>query len=87
MTLEDEIRRQLNDDPRFADNEQAHEVLNSCILNLAQKVKDVEEYMVNLPTPDKVYYKPKGEEEYLNLKSNLDLIYSKLEALEARLNG
>lgn len=87
MTLEDEIQRQLQDDPRFADNDQAHEILNRCILSIAEKIKEIEEYLINVPTPDKVYYKPPGEEEYLNLKENFDLIYSKLDKLEARLNG
>ena len=35
-----------------------------------------------LPTPDKTYYKPEGQDEYLNIKGNYDQIYKRLKKLE-----
>ena len=31
-----------------------------------------EKYVQELPTPDKTYYKPEGQDECLNIKGNYD---------------
>ena len=35
-----------------------------------------------MPTPDKTFYKPEGEKDYMNYKENLDFIYERLDNLE-----
>ena len=35
-----------------------------------------------MPTVDKTYYKPKGYDDYLNVKQNYDIIYKRLTELE-----
>ena len=67
---------------RWADNAEAHQIINECLLSLAERLKKLEEYVINIPTPDKILYKPSGEEEYLNLKENYDLIYKSIEELK-----
>jgi|TARA_B100000035_G_scaffold315003_1_gene333419 hypothetical protein len=69
------------------DNAMAHDALNQCVEAIGSRIKGIEEYVQNLPTPDKILYKPKGVEDYLSLKENLDLIYDKLTALEEKVNG
>lgn len=66
---------------RWADNAEAHQIINECLVSLAERLKKLEEYVVHIPTPDKILYKPKGEEEYLSLKENYDLIYKSIEEL------
>jgi len=67
---------------RWEDNAEAHEIINECLVSLAERLKKLEEYVINIPTPDKILYKPSGEEEYLNLKENYDLIYKSIKELQ-----
>lgn len=67
-------------------NEDAHHIINDCILKLADRVVDLEKTVSalieahnKLLTVDKVQYKPPGSEDYLTIKENLDLIYKRLE--------
>lgn len=69
----------------WRDNEEAHEAINMCLMQIAEKIKAIEEYLTELPTPDKILYKPNGAEDYLNMKENYDEIYRRLEALEGGL--
>ena len=64
------------------DNEEAHKIVNECIIKIGERLKDIETAIQELPTPDKTYYKPIGAEEYLTLKQNLDTIYERLNKLE-----
>ena len=64
------------------DNGKAHEALNECILSLSNRIQDMEEYIVSLPTPDKILYKPYDSPDYLNFKENMDYIYNKIKRLE-----
>ncbi|AOO10448.1 hypothetical protein RW03080701_079 [Synechococcus phage S-RIM8] len=64
------------------DNEEAHKIVNECIIKIGERLKDIEDAIQELPTPDKTYYKPKGAEDYLTLKQNLDNIYERLDKLE-----
>ena len=64
------------------DNAKAHETLNECIVKLHDRIKELEEYIVNIPTPDKIWYKPYDAPDYLNFKENLDYIYAKIKKLE-----
>ena len=42
----------------------------------------MEKAISELPTPDKVFYKPEGHEDYLNIKGNYDEIYRRISELE-----
>jgi len=64
------------------DNEEAHEVINKCLVALGERLEALEKACAELPTPDKTYYKPDGYEEYLNLKGNYDEIYRRINKLE-----
>ncbi|AGH06764.1 hypothetical protein Fa020709_082 [Synechococcus phage S-RIM2] len=67
----------------WQDNTEAHEAINMCLVQIAERISEIEKYVSELPTPDKIMYKPKGVEEYLNMKQNYDEIYKRLEALES----
>jgi len=54
------------------------ELINKCIINLGERVKTIEEYVQNLTPASKIYYKPPGHDEYLDLKENFDTIYKRL---------
>ena len=56
--------------------------INECLLALNTRLEALEKHVSELPTPDKTYYKPEGEEDYLNIKGNYDLIYKRLKKLE-----
>ena len=55
--------------------------ITECVVKLNERVKALEEHIVTIPTPDKILYKPVGHEEYMNIKENLDYIYSLLGSL------
>lgn len=71
----------------WKDNQEAHEVINMCLGQIGERLAAIEKYLNELPTPDKIMYKPKGAEDYLNMKENYDEIYKRLEALESGLQG
>ena len=56
--------------------------INDCLKALHERLEAVEKYVQELPTPDKTYYKPEGQDEYLNIKGNYDQIYQRLKKLE-----
>lgn len=56
--------------------------IQQCLEAMAKRLADVESYVSELPTPAKTYYKPKGHEDYLNLKENFDELYKRIGALE-----
>ena len=62
--------------------EKAHKMVDECLITLNNRVQQIEEYIVKLPTPDKILYKPTNSEDHLTLKQNLDLIYLRLQKLE-----
>ena len=64
------------------DNGKAHEALNECIVALSNRIKDIEEFVITFPTPDKILYKPYDASDYMNFKDNMDYIYSKIKRLE-----
>lgn len=64
------------------DNEDAHKIVNECLVKIGTRLKEIEDAIQDLPTPDKTYYKPRGEEEYLTLAQNLTKIYERLDRLE-----
>jgi hypothetical protein len=69
------------------DNEIAHTVINRICLSLADRLKALEEYVTTQVThPGNVRYLPEGQEDYLTLKENLDLIYSRLNKIEESVN-
>ena len=56
--------------------------INDCLKALHERLEAVEKYVQELPTPDKTYYKPEGQDTYLNIKANYDQIYKRLKKLE-----
>lgn len=56
--------------------------INDCLIAVGKRLESLEKYVSELPTPDKTYYKPDGEKDYLNIKGNYDLIYKRLKKLE-----
>lgn len=69
----------------WKDNQEAHEAINMCLVQIGERLKEIEQYLNSVPTPDKILYKPNGAEDYLNMKENYDEIYRRLEALEGGL--
>lgn len=61
------------------DNEIAHEVLNDICKALIDRITKLEEFVTTqITSPSNIRYRPEGQEEYLTLKENLDLIYQRL---------
>ncbi len=73
----------------FDDNALAHEHLNTAmkqlddaIMGLHERLSAVEIRLSEITTPDKILYKPKGAEDYLDMKGNYDYIYERISKLE-----
>lgn len=64
------------------DNEIAHSAINEICKTLINRIKLLEEYTTTQLS--KIRYKPEGQDEYLSLKQNLDLIYERLNNLEQK---
>ena len=56
--------------------------INECLKLLGNRLKEVEAYVSELPTPAKTYYKPKGYEDYMNLADNFTEIYRRLDKID-----
>ena len=56
--------------------------INECLRLLGNRLKEVESYVSELPTPAKTYYKPEGYEDYMNLGENFTEIYKRLNKIE-----
>ena len=56
--------------------------INECLKLLGNRLKEVEAYVSELPTPSKTYYKPKGYDDYMNLSGNFTEIYRRLDKLD-----
>mgnify|MGYP007000171214 len=51
------------------DENQLAEALNSineCLIKVGERLNAIEQHVNEIPTPDKTFYKPEGEEEYKN---------------------
>ena len=73
----------------FDDNALAHEHLNKAlkqldeaIMGLHERLSAVEIRLSEITTPDKIYYKPEGVKDYLDMKGNYDHIYERISKLE-----
>ena len=56
--------------------------INECLKLLGNRLKEVETYISEIPTPSKTYYKPKGYEDYMNLADNFTEIYRRLDKID-----
>ena len=56
--------------------------INECLNLLGNRLKEVESYVSELPTPAKTYYKPEGYDDYMNLAGNFTEIYRRLDKLD-----
>lgn len=69
------------------DNELAHNIINEICRSTMKRLSTLEEYVTTQVThPGNIRYLPEGQEEYLSLKENLDLIYERLNRIEESLN-
>lgn len=90
-------------DFKFADNEQAHTIINEIIKklidrisaiekivgeNLAPRLENLEQFATTqLLGPSSLQYKPPGQDEYVGLGGNLDILYDRLNKLEDVIYG
>jgi hypothetical protein len=88
-------------DFKFKDNEKAHEIINDIITKLIERTSDIEKYIkesvetrldniekfvtTELIGPSSLQYKPPGNDDYVGLGGNLDLIYERLNKIENHL--
>ena len=56
--------------------------VNQVLIALEKRIRDVEKYVSELPTPAKTFYKPDGYDDYMNLKENFDELYRRVERIE-----
>lgn len=56
--------------------------VNEVLVTLEKRLRDVEKYVSELPTPAKTFYKPNGYDDYMNLKENFDELYRRVERIE-----
>lgn len=56
--------------------------VNEVLVTLEKRLRDVEKYVSELPTPAKTFYKPDGYDDYMNLKENFDELYRRVERIE-----
>ena len=56
--------------------------INECLKLLGNRLKEVETYISEIPTPAKTYYKPEGYDDYMNLAGNFTEIYKRLDKIE-----
>jgi len=77
--LTDEQKQQIE---RWNDVYNAIEIINECLMKLGERVEELEKRVAEIPTPDKIYYKPPGCDEYLSMKGNYDELYKRIGALE-----
>ncbi len=67
------------------DNEIAHNVINEICKSLLERIEKLEEYVTTqIAPPGNIQYRPEGNDNYLSLKENLDLIYDRLNNLEEK---
>tara|TARA_A100001201_G_C4070105_1_gene195510 strand:+ start:244 stop:447 length:204 start_codon:yes stop_codon:yes gene_type:complete len=49
---------------------------------IEDRLQAIEEFLRTVPTPDKLYYRPEGCDEYLDVKGNYDEIYKRIKELK-----
>tara|TARA_B100000131_G_C18051169_1_gene586517 strand:- start:393 stop:704 length:312 start_codon:yes stop_codon:yes gene_type:complete len=64
------------------DYNEAMDTINTCLIRLGKRLEDLEKHVQEIPTPDKTYYKPKGYEDYLDMRQNYDELYKRITKLE-----
>ena len=60
--------------------------INECLKLLGNRLKEVETYISEIPTPAKTYYKPEGYDDYMNLAGNFTEIYKRLDKIDGMQN-
>ena len=61
--------------------------INDCLVAIGKRLEALEKFVQEIPTPEKTFYKPKGYDDYLNVKGNYDELYNRIEKLESKVNG
>ena len=72
---------------RWNDIYNAVEIINECLMKVGERLNNIEKVISETPTPDKIYYKPPGYDDYLSMKQNDDELYKRIGVLEERLDG
>ena len=72
----------------FKDIKEGFDTVNETIIKItsnqkiiADRVENIEKTLSQIPTPDKIMYKPVGE-DYMNLGDNFDMLYAKIKELQ-----
>lgn len=73
----------------FKDIREGFDTVNETIIKIssnqkiiADRVENIEKALSKIPTPDKIMYRPVGEEGYMNLGDNFDMLYAKIKELQ-----
>ena len=72
----------------FKDIKEGFDTVNETIIKItsnqkiiADRVENIEKTLSQIPTPDKIMYKPVGE-DYMNLGDKFDMLYAKIKELQ-----
>lgn len=49
---------------------------------MEERLEALETFVRTIPTPDKLFYRPDGHEEYLDVKGNYEEIYKRIKELK-----
>ena len=69
------------------DLEEYKTTTNQCIQILAEKVVDIENYIQNPPTLDKISYNPKNSDQNLNFAEIINDLYENIELLNKKVDN
>ena len=69
------------------DLEEYKTTTNQCIQILAEKVVDIETYIQNTPTLDKISYNPKNSDQNLNFAEIINDLYENIELLNKKVDN
>jgi|TARA_B100001093_G_scaffold217832_1_gene208938 hypothetical protein len=73
----------------FKETKDAFDVVNETIIKITSnqkiivdRIEEIEKTLSKIPTPDKIMYRPVGEEGYMNIGDNFDMLYAKIKELQ-----
>ena len=81
-----DIMQQLEEDLKDPYAE-ALDGLNQIAVNLAERVVNIEKYVSETPSIDKIQYKPKNSEENLDFVQIINDLYEKIEIIDKKVDN
>ena len=81
-----DIMQQLEEDLRDPYAE-ALDGLNQIAVNLAERVVNIEKYVSETPSIDKIQYKPKNSKENLDFVQIINDLYEKIEIIDKKVDN